>query len=226
VHDSPLYWEPLQFSAFLAAFRRAMGDLDWDDGAQRDQLNEGLTAQMKKSLEYRPRPRTLAELVDLCVEYDARHRAAAVEEAARTPVRPAPASSSSRSVPSSSSRAAFSAPVPSAASRPAAAPVAHPTDSNSGNYGPTPMNLSAAEHLRIRNERMARGECTYCGVLGHFRQECGKRLAKEARERGLSQQSSSSEYSNGGSTELFTRHVEAHVNPFGPMSLYVMVSNK
>jgi hypothetical protein len=48
--------EPLQFSAYLADFRRAMGDLDWDDGAQRDQLEEGLTAQMKKSLEYRPRP--------------------------------------------------------------------------------------------------------------------------------------------------------------------------
>jgi hypothetical protein len=44
------------------------------------------------------------------------------------------------------------------------------------------MNLSSAERLRIRNERMAKGECTYCGVLGHFRKECAKRLAKEARD--------------------------------------------
>jgi hypothetical protein len=44
------------------------------------------------------------------------------------------------------------------------------------------MNLSAADRLRIRNERMEHGECTYCGVLSHFRLECGKRLAKEARD--------------------------------------------
>jgi hypothetical protein len=179
-----LKMRPLQFSAYLAAFRRVMGDLDWDDGAQRDQLNEGLTAQMKRSLEYRPRPRTLAELIELCVEYDARHRATSIEVAATPPVRPSPAASSSRPGPS---RAAFVAPGPlpasrPAASRPAAAPVAHPTDANSGNYGPAPMNLSAADRLRMRNERMARGECTYCGVLGHFRLECGKRLAKEARD--------------------------------------------
>jgi hypothetical protein len=182
-----LKMRPLQFTAYLAPFRRLMGDLDWDDGAQRDQLNEGLTAQMKRSLEYRPRPLTLAELIELCVEYDARHRATAIEFAATTPARPSPTASSSRP---SASRAAVVAPLPAsrpaasrpAASRPAAAPVAQPTDANSGNYGPAPMNLSAAERLRMRNERMARGECTYCGVLGHFRLQCGKRLAKEARD--------------------------------------------
>jgi hypothetical protein len=52
-----LKMRPLQFSAYLVAFRRLIGDLDWDDGAQRDQLNEGLTAQMKRSLEYRCKPK-------------------------------------------------------------------------------------------------------------------------------------------------------------------------
>jgi hypothetical protein len=135
---------------------------------------------MKRSLEYQPRPCTLAELIELCFKYDARHRATSIEVAA-TP-RPSPAASSSRPGPSS---AAFVAPLTAsrpAAPRPAAAPVGHPTDANSDNYGPTPMNLSAADRLRMRNERMARGECTYCSVLGHFRLEYGKRLAKEARD--------------------------------------------
>jgi hypothetical protein len=94
---------------------------------------------------------TLQELIDLCVEYDGRHRATAAEEAAKKPARPAPVASSSRPAASSSSAsrpaASFSAP------RPAAAPVAHPTDSNSGHYGSTPMNLSSAERLQIPNER-------------------------------------------------------------------------
>jgi hypothetical protein len=33
----------MQFVAYLAAFRRAMCYLDWDDGAQRDALEDGLT---------------------------------------------------------------------------------------------------------------------------------------------------------------------------------------
>jgi hypothetical protein len=143
--------------------------------------NKGAKQDKLINISYnRPRPRTLAELIELCVEYDARHGATSIEVAA-TP-RPSPVASSSRPGPP---RAAFVAPLAAsrpAAPRPAAAPVGHPTDAHSGNYGPAPMNLSAAERLRMRNERMARGECTFCGVLGHFRLECGKRLAKEARD--------------------------------------------
>jgi hypothetical protein len=177
-----LEMQPLQFSRYLAAFRRLMGDLDWDDGAQRDALKDGLTTQMRRSLEYRPVAKTLAELISLCVEYDARHRAAAAEEAAKKPARPAPVASVSRPVASSSSASSSSRPAASFSAPRPAATVAHPTDANSGHYGTTPMNLSSAERLQVRNERMARGECTYCGVLGHFRKECAKRLAKEARD--------------------------------------------
>jgi hypothetical protein len=49
-------------------------------------------------------------------------------------------------------------------------------------YGDVPMNLSASERQQRRAERMARGECTYCGVPGHFRVQCAQRLAKEARD--------------------------------------------
>jgi hypothetical protein len=60
----------LQFSAYLAEFRRLMGDLDWDDQAQRYHLEEGLCEEMKDALEWRPKATTLNELINLCVEFD------------------------------------------------------------------------------------------------------------------------------------------------------------
>jgi hypothetical protein len=47
------------------------------------------------------------------------------------------------------------------------------------------MELSAArreaERQRIREERMAKGQCTYCGSDQHFRLDCPRRLAADAR---------------------------------------------
>jgi len=49
------------------------------------------------------------------------------------------------------------------------------------------MDLSAtqrtAEKNRIRQERMAQGECLYCGTVGHFLRECPECAA--SRNRGL-----------------------------------------
>jgi hypothetical protein len=50
------------------------------------------------------------------------------------------------------------------------------------------MNLSsAAERQGRRSESMSREECTSCGTLGHFRAECPRRLAKEARDLRMAQ---------------------------------------
>jgi hypothetical protein len=47
------------------------------------------------------------------------------------------------------------------------------------------MDLSAtqknADRTRIRQERMAKGECIYCGNLGHFLRECPRRAAAQTR---------------------------------------------
>jgi hypothetical protein len=57
----------------------------------------------------------------------------------------------------------------------------------SGSYGDAPMNLSTAERERRCTERMARGECTYCGTLGQFHAECPRRKEKEARDLRIAQ---------------------------------------
>ena len=45
------------------------------------------------------------------------------------------------------------------------------------------MDLSATQRTakknRIRQERMARGECLYCGTVGHFLHECPERTASQ-----------------------------------------------
>jgi len=38
-----------------------------------------------------------------------------------------------------------------------------------------------AEKNRIRQERMAQGECLYCGTVGHFLRECPERAASRNR---------------------------------------------
>jgi len=47
------------------------------------------------------------------------------------------------------------------------------------------MDLSAtqrtAEKNRIRQVRMARSECLYCGTVGHFLRECPERAASRNR---------------------------------------------
>jgi hypothetical protein len=61
----------------------------------------------------------------------------------------------------------------------------NPTGTNSGYYGAAPMDLSAApksvERNRIKQERIAKGECIYCGNTGHYLRECPQCTAAHAR---------------------------------------------
>jgi len=155
------------FAAYFAEFGRIMGDLNWNEEAQREQLYEGLSDEIKDALvTSRPRSDSLGHLIQICRELDNRIRARAAER-----VQPGRTQRLPRSGPSS-------------ASTPTLAP-ANPTGTNSGQYGVAPMDLSAtqrtAEKNRIRQERMARGECLYCGTVGHFLRECPERAASRNR---------------------------------------------
>jgi hypothetical protein len=49
--------------------------------------------------------------------------------------------------------------------------MSHPTSTNSGNYSPTPMDLSAAKRSQNQHrhdKQMAKGLWLYCGSADHF----------------------------------------------------------
>ena len=158
------------FAAYFTEFGRIMGDLNWNEEAPRKQLYEGLSDEIKDALvTSHPRSDSMGHLVQICWVLDNRIRARAAERII-TSHTPRPSCSGTT--------------VPSAATIPAPT-TPNPTGTNSGHYGAAPMDLSAtqrtAEKNRIRQERMARGECLYCGTVGHLLRECPKRAASQNR---------------------------------------------
>jgi len=155
------------FAAHFAEFGWIMGDLNWNEEAQRKQLYEDLSDEIKDALvTSRPRSDSLGHLIQIFRELDTRIRAHAAER-----VQPGRTQRLPRS-------------GPSLASTPTLAP-ANPTGTNSRHYGMLPMDLSAmqrtAEKNRIRQESMARGEYLYFGTVGHFLRECPERAASRNR---------------------------------------------
>lgn len=157
------------FVSYLSDFHRIFADLHWDEQAQKSQLYEGLSEEMKDALTHQtPVDDTLATYISLCKSIDTRLRARA-EEKKRYTLRAV------GTTPSSSRPA--SRPVPAQTTT-----TAHPSYTPGGTV---PMDLSAADRqaLRQRNreERIAKGLCLYCGQAGHLRLNCPARAAAEAR---------------------------------------------
>jgi hypothetical protein len=163
---------------YLAQFRSLVEDLNLNEDTQMHELKDGLSSVLRDALILKGRIDTLGELVEVLQDLNAGFRArddekkdealtAAPPRTHRTP----------RTTSATTATPATLAP----------ALRGHPTDSNSGSYGDAPMNLSTAERERRRTERMARGECTYCGTLGHFRAECPRRKEKAARDLRIAQ---------------------------------------
>ena len=68
------------FSAYLGEFGRLMGDLNWNEEAQRQQLYEGLSDEIKDGLVIScPWTDSMAHLIQMCKELDTRFRARAAE---------------------------------------------------------------------------------------------------------------------------------------------------
>jgi hypothetical protein len=67
----------------------------------------------------------------------------------------------------------------------AAHTMSHPSSTDSGNYGPAPMDLSAAkksQNQRRRDERMAKGLCLYPGSADHFKDQYPVLASNNARK--------------------------------------------
>jgi len=128
-----------------------MGDVNWNEEAQGEQLYEGLSDGIKDALvTFHLRSDSLGHLIQICRELDNRIRTRALER-----VPPGCTQRLSRSGPSSASTSTLA--------------PANPTGTNSGHYGVAPVDLlvtqRTAEKNRIRQECMARGECLYCGTV-------------------------------------------------------------
>jgi hypothetical protein len=129
-----------------------MAILDYDSNAKKATLQRGLSRELQTSLIYQAEElQDFVKFVDFCMKLDYRiHAHAAATKCQMTP-------------------------APHRTSPASPRPSTHLTSTNSGNYGATPMDLSASQKAQNqcrRNDHMAKGLCLYCGSADHFKSEC------------------------------------------------------
>jgi len=139
-----------EFSDHYAAFQVLAADVNWTEENLRITLMSSLSYDLQAALLTTAEPPVWDDLIALLQTTDNRIRALN----ARNP------------------RTSSSVPKP--------AKAAHPTSSNSGHYGPAPMDLSAGRRRgpltqEERQRRIAQGLCLYCGGSGHLAMACPNR---------------------------------------------------
>jgi len=118
-----------EFSLYYAEFQRLIAELDYNDTAKKNALRRGLSEELKDTLAQNPnQPEDFQQFVNLCNRLDNQIRARKAEKRGDG-YRP-------RQTPAHTPRTTQPA-------TPKPAPVPHPTNTNSGNYGTVPMDLSA-----------------------------------------------------------------------------------
>jgi len=174
------YQNNKDFAEYYAEYFALISKLDWDEKAKIDRLNEGLSNEMKDALVVVKRPKTLAECIQLYQEIDKNIQARKKSKQRRT----GPTEWRPRMV----SQPATAPPPANPSSQPMAP---HPTASNSGYYGPAPMDLSAGKRGPITTqERLRRLEnnlCMYCGGPGHMARNCPVSAENAKRRQGTGQ---------------------------------------
>ena len=148
-----------EFVVYFAEFQRLMADLNWNDSAKKAALHRGLNPELKSILIHNDIPDGWNEYVALVKKRDMQYRAHLAETR-----HTGQGSGKSNPAPARSTPAASSAPAPP-----------HPTTSGSGNYGPAPMDLSAARRQLSPEERQKHideGRCLYCGGFYHLARDC------------------------------------------------------
>jgi hypothetical protein len=146
------------FVSYYAEFQRLIADLQWKDAAKRAALHRGLSEELKDILSTQDLPEDWSGYVAHIKKRDMQFRARRAETH-----RP------------SGPNKANAGPVPRVIPHAAAPPTPHPTNNSSGNFGPTPMDLSAARRRLSHEERQKRideGRCLYCGGFHHLARDC------------------------------------------------------
>jgi hypothetical protein len=153
-----------EFSIYYAEFQRLMAILDYDSKAKKAALEQGLPKELQASLIYQTdEPKDFDKFVELCMKLD--YRIQAHTNLSRRP---------------NNSHLTATKATPSTPRM-----MSHPTSTNSGNYSPTPMDLSAAkksQNQRRHDERIAKGLCLYCGSADHFKDQYPVLASNNARK--------------------------------------------
>jgi hypothetical protein len=158
-----LYQKNRLFSLYYADFQRVISDLDYNESAKLAALRRGLCDEIKDTLRVTMNePTTFTGFVALCQQIDNKNRAYAAEKptSRNTTPRTTHQATASRNAPTT--------PTPNRS-------AAHPTNTNSGHYGPAPMNLSANRRTLSPEERQRRMDlnlCFYCAGNDHITRNC------------------------------------------------------
>jgi hypothetical protein len=153
-----------EFSIYYAQFQCLIAILDYDSKAKKAALKRGLSKELQASLIYQTdKPKDFNKFMELCMKLDYQIQAHAAL---------ARCSNNSHL---STTKATLSIPHM----------MGHPTSTDSGNYGPAPIDLSAAKKSQNQcrhDERMAKGLCLYCGLADHFKDQCPVLASNNARK--------------------------------------------
>jgi hypothetical protein len=153
-----------EFSIYYAEFQCLMAILDYDSKAKKAALKRGLSKELQASLVYQTdEPEDFDKFVELCMKLDYRIRAHA----------------------NLSHHPNNSHPTTTKATSSAPHTTSHPTSTDSSNYGPAPIDLSATKKLQnqcCHDEWIAKGLCLYCGLADHFKNQCSILASNNARK--------------------------------------------
>ena len=157
------YQKHRRFVDFLAEITRYFNTLEMDNNSRKLILEEHLSIELKTAI---ANADTVPEEYDAMVEW-------LIKKDTRLAAFTASRSKNIQATRNSNYSTPHRQYAPTTPQRPTTA--AHPTNSNSGYYGPAPMDLSAGRG-RItdaeRNRRRAAGLCLYCGGSGHLAFSC------------------------------------------------------
>jgi hypothetical protein len=146
-----------EFSQYYTEFQRYVADIKWNTAALRDALRNGLSNELKDSLQHADMPDNIIDFVKMCSKRDSQIRARAAEQK------------------SGRWEGGYKKP-----NNTTPAPKASPAGTVAGYHGPAPMDLSALEGRKItleeRKRRREGGLCMYCGDTRHFAASCPRKF--------------------------------------------------
>jgi hypothetical protein len=125
-----------EFSQYYAEFQRYMADINWNTEAQMDALRNGLSNELKDSLQHADIPDKIVNFVKMCSKRHSQIKARVAEK--------------------KSGRWEGGYKKPDNANNTTSAPEASPAGTVVGYHGPAPMDLSALKGRNITPEQRKR----------------------------------------------------------------------